>query len=404
MKSKLPGSFYPRNERWYWRVRLPGEQEPVCLAMIPKGQKKATKDRAVAEECARLILRQYRAKDDPKKAQVQKRAMCRTINDLCGIYKEWSKGYYCEKEQSKIDLSLRPLIDLHGALELEDMTPLELIEVQDAMRHSKRLCLNEINRRISIIKRMFKWASKRTLVSSTVFYGLLSVDGLKEGFCKDVVVHPEVQPADLDSVDAIMAFATQVLADMVHVHLLTGMRPDELCQMKPRMIDRQVDPWCYRPERHKNKWRGKKYKREIFLGPQAQAILARYLLRNQDEYLFKPEESERQRLSELREQRKTPLYGKQKNREPKPRKLGPCYNTDSYRKAIDRMLDKAEKANPELNRWFPYQLRHALGDQAREIGGLEAAAAALGHKDIDTSKIYARLRQEKAAEFAKKYG
>ena len=46
------------------------------------------------------------------------------------------------------------------------------------------LCRGVINARVSRIKRMFRWASKKRLVPAETYYGLMAVEGLLRGRSK----------------------------------------------------------------------------------------------------------------------------------------------------------------------------------------------------------------------------
>ncbi|GHT20720.1 hypothetical protein FACS189419_00340 [Planctomycetales bacterium] len=72
-----------------------------------------------------------------------------------------------------------------------------------------------------------------------------------------------------------LPFLPPVIADMVRLQLLTGMRPSEVCGMCPGEINKSLFPdrWLYEPAKHKNAWRGKK--RTILLGQAAREIIDR---------------------------------------------------------------------------------------------------------------------------------
>jgi len=52
LQVSLPGTAYQRGERWWWRVKLPGEDKPRARALKPEGEKAATKNRQTAAEVA----------------------------------------------------------------------------------------------------------------------------------------------------------------------------------------------------------------------------------------------------------------------------------------------------------------------------------------------------------------
>jgi len=49
----LPGSMYQKNKRWWWKVKLPGENKTRARALKAAGAKFAATSRKVAEQVAR---------------------------------------------------------------------------------------------------------------------------------------------------------------------------------------------------------------------------------------------------------------------------------------------------------------------------------------------------------------
>jgi hypothetical protein len=71
-KVTLPGSLYEKNNRWWWKVKLPGETRVRARGLKPKGARFATADRDEAEKVAREMWESaIRAE---VQAQVQARA------------------------------------------------------------------------------------------------------------------------------------------------------------------------------------------------------------------------------------------------------------------------------------------------------------------------------------------
>ena len=75
------------------------------------------------------------------------------------------------------------------------------------------------------------------------------------------------------------------------------------------------------------------------------------------------------------------------------------YTSNGYYNAVKRAAKRAG-----VEHWFPYQLRHAAGTLARQVGGLDGAQVFLGHANAQTTEIYAELDESKAAEIARKIG
>jgi integrase len=54
--------------------------------------------------------------------------------------------------------------------------------------------------------------------------------------------------------------------------------------------------------------------------------------------------------------------------------------------------------------WHPHQIRHLVGTELREKFGLDTAQAVLGHTDVATTAIYARLDESKAVAAMERVG
>jgi hypothetical protein len=178
------------------------------------------------------------------------------------------------------------------------------------------------------------------------------------------------------------------------------------------------DLWIYRPESHKTAYRG--HVREIPLGPRAQEVLRPWLRSDLDAYLFSPSDAEAQRNARRRAERKSPMTPSQakrhRTRNPK-RRPGTRYTVFSYRRAIVRGCDAAFAPPADLwqrpeelrewrraHRWSPHALRHNYGTAVRREFGLEAAKAALGHRTVTATQIYAEQDRNSVAAVARKIG
>ena len=102
-----------------------------------------------------------------------------------------------------------------------------------------------------------------------------------------------VLPVPVVDVEATLVHLPEVVADMVRVQMLTGMRSGELVIMRPCDIDRTDKVWRYTPQRHKTQHYGKT--RVVAIGPQAQGVLLKYLARDEQMFLFRPVDSESKR-------------------------------------------------------------------------------------------------------------
>ncbi|MHC4999104.1 MAG: tyrosine-type recombinase/integrase [Planctomycetota bacterium] len=412
----LPGALYQRNGRWWWRAQLPGDEKVKAQPLKPVGSRYATTDHAVAVECAREMLQQHLFKKDiPFQGEVH------TIPDLVRAYMAFAKEYYVDStgettvEVGNIAYTMKVLLDCFPALAVDEFGPLRLKTVREAMI-DKNWCRTQINRRVGVIRRMFKWAVSEQIVSPVILHGLQAVTALKRGRTR-AKESKGVKPVDEKDVYAILPHTTPVVAAMIELQLLTGMRPTEMCLLRPCDLDRSEAVWHYYPEKHKNQYRN--IERIVAIGPRGQELLTPYLLRAEDAYCFSPVEAEKQRRQKLTAQRKTPLsYGNRvgtNRKDDLKRTTGDQYDSKSYRRAVQyaiaacnkarRAKAKAAGVKPDIvPKWTPYQMRHTTATKVRKEMGYECAGATLGHTNMSATAIYAERNQGLADEAAKRFG
>lgn len=355
-----------------------------------------------------------------------------SIAELAQRYWKFSKTYYVKdgRPTSMIHTVRRALQMLrknYGHTRVADFGPLALESLQ-AQMIGQGLCRSTINAMVACIRRAFRWGVAKQIVPVTVYQALTAVSGLRQG--RTTAREPQpVQPVADETVEATLLHLPPVVADMVRFQRLTGARPGEVCQLRPRDIDRSKEVWAYRPESHKTQHHGRE--RVIFIGPKAQALLRPYLLRSADSFCFSPTEGEARRHDAMRSARKSKVQPSQRNRrktDPK-RKPRDCYVKDGYCRAvvracelafgmpkelrnIDRSLPEAEKKRLRKlasewrakHGWSPNQLRHSAATEIRRQFGLEAAQVALGHSSADVTQVYAERDWALAAAVARRIG
>ena len=234
-----------------------------------------------------------------------------TLRFLSVKYLEHCRDYYVDedgnelREVQQIRLSLKPLLDMFGHDTVSSFGPRKLKMVRERITESG-VTRGVINERISRIVRMLSWGTAEEFVPPSVVHGCRELKALQAGRCGDIPEQKRVQPVEVEQVEAVRNLLTSVLRGMVDIELLTGMRPQEVRNMTWGQID-QSDPgaWCYEPERHKTKRRGKV--RRIYIGPEGQRVLSQFLKADPDAFIFSPADSEAERLAEMRENRKSPL-------------------------------------------------------------------------------------------------
>lgn len=363
--------LYQRNN-----LRLPDDFEPGQLDI----------------QAAKLIGQQ-----SPQAVASDQSAAPILVRHITASYRDHAQTRYRENpaELARID-RLCDQIDQHdGDVQGEEYGPLRL-QRQRQRWVDEGLSRCYVNRLVNIVKRIWRYAVSQELVNASTWERLRSVEALREGETNAPETEPTA-PVDLEIVRATARHLSPVIRAMIRVQVATGMRPSEVCKMRPCDIDRTKDIWVYKLAKHKTSKRRKI--RQVPLIGDARAAVEDYLNRAPDAYLFSPAESMAWHRAVKTSKRKTPpscgnVVGSNRKQAPK-KKPGQCFDHTSYRGAIQRA---AKNANVEI--WHPYQLRHLTATMIRDALGLEHAQAALGHSSISMTELYAKLALSKAIEAA----
>jgi integrase len=281
---------------------------------------------------------------------------------------------------------VRLVRELYGHVRADEFGPLSLKAVRRKMVDA-RLCRSLVNRRVARIKRVFKWAASEQLYPAAGFQALATVAGLQPGE-QGVRESVAVGPVTDDDVAAVLPFVRPEIAAMVRVQRLTGMRPGEVCALRPCDVDATGPVWLYRPRRHKSAWRGKP--RTVAIGPQAQAVLAPFWPAAPTDHVFSPRRSIAAFHAGRTAARRTPRFPSHVKRNAEKRAAEPerrptvCYTATSYGHAVAKGADRAG-----IPRWTPNQLRHSFATEVRWRYGVEAAGAGLGHSKLSATEVYA---------------
>jgi integrase len=236
-----------------------------------------------------------------------------TVNELILAYWRFAESYYSREGKPTKELgcmreALCPLRRLYGHSAAQDFGPRSLKALRQHLI-DQGLSRGVINHRVNRVKRMVKWAVAEELVPASTLHGLQAVPGLRFGRSAARETEP-VRPIAPEAVKAVLPFVSPQVAAMIQLQELTGMRPGEVVLMRPCDIDRSGAVWIYEPHDHKTRWRG--HRRVVPLGPQAQRILALFLDRASESYIFSPAEAEawrnQQRVGKSKPERKTPIY------------------------------------------------------------------------------------------------
>ena len=328
----------------------------------------------------RRLVAEWRTDETPV-TPLESRLSDITILELISLYFKHAKNYYVKNGEptgtaDRIKVTLKLLKTHYGRTPAAEFGPKRLKALQQIMIEAgnSRSYINDSTRRLC---GMFRWAVTEELLPPSVYQALRAVPGLRRGHSEARETLP-VQPVDDDTLAKTLEFLSPDIADMVRFQRLTSCRPGEVRTIRPCEVNRSVDPWEYRPGRHKMQHFDRD--RVIFIGPQAQAILRPYLLRNENEYCFTSNQLEKI----AKRQRK---------------KIAIHYTKDAYYRRIKRACRRAG-----VPTWGPNRLRHAAATSIRHQYGLEASQVVLGHSRADVTQIYAERDMTLAARIAKEVG
>jgi integrase len=284
-RNRVPGCIFLNNGRYWWRVKLPGEEKLRARPLIPPGSGFATADPGVAEDVARDMYAravfEHGQSDVLRQPRRENRPQIRSVAGLVREYLAHARRYYVSPdgqqsgEADRIAIAMRPLIEHCPALPVERFGPLALKDYRDRMIEAD-LCRSYVNKRVNMVRRMFRWAVEEELVPPSVFHGLQAVMGLRRGRSGAREGEP-VRPIAEAWVRRTMEFMQPVVAAMVELQMLTGMRPGEVCILRPMDVDRRGKVWLYTPADHKTAHHG--HKRVVPIGPRGQEVLRPFLTR-----------------------------------------------------------------------------------------------------------------------------
>lgn len=292
-----------------------------------------------------------------------------TVAELCERYLAWAEHYYRKpdpetgermptREHLNLADAMRPVRELLGDRDPATLRAEDLCAIQDYWV-SRGIQRDQINHRISRVRRMVKWATRppHRWLDAAVLTDLQLTEPLKRHRC-DAPEPVDVTPANWDQVSDTLAVCPLDVATMIELQWWTGMRSGEVVNLRRSWLTDQTFQGkrllIYRPRQHKTSHHGKD--RTILIGPNGQGVLRPWLDRvpaDQDQ-----------------------LFSR---------------TVMSYRRAIVYHNRKHGLAH-----WTPNQLRHAFATRMRATHRLDVVQILLGHSDIKTTQIYADPDQDAA--------
>jgi integrase len=314
-----------------------------------------------------------------------------TVEQLVAAFIAHAKGYYGNSgprgEYANCRQAMKILLASHRDEAASAFGPLKLKAIQNRMAE-KEQSRSYINSTVDRIRRTFRWAASEELVPIHVYQALATVKPLGM-FRSKAKEKKELPPVPWEHIEPILPELSAVIAGMLYVQWHTGARALSVCEATPRQFVINGDDWEWHPK-HKEMHKGKVV--VLPIGPQLQPILAPFLNRGPDEYLFNPRAARRNR------------------------RYGVRYKTGTYRQAIQRAIGRVNKQREEEAKeagrtewdqipvWGPHGLRRAKGHAIRDKFGIEAVAAVLGHASIKAAELYSARSLELAKRIAREVG
>lgn len=324
-----------------------------------------------------------------------------TVADLCEAWlSEGEKVLSAKSYAHYLKLTENIIEAGMSAYLTADFGPRRVKEFRESLI-AKGLARSTINQRVSRLKKMFKWGASEEMVPPDVVSAIYCVSGLVRGQT-DAPEPRKVMPVNWTQVQKTMEHLSITVRNMILLQWDTGMRSGNLCSLKMEEIDTSDSIWVYRPESHKNSWRGKGL--AIAIGAAGQhAIELSQGKRSRLEFVFRPVDSiEWHTLN-------NPRYSSWNNRE-----LTDCFTPNTYRQSILRAQAHAagikfSKALPTKKDfencgwvfWTPHQVRHSVSTELRSKYSIEHVRAFMGHATMQATEIYSELDLESAKRIAR---
>lgn len=310
------------------------------------------------------------------------------VCSLVDRYLDYSVTRYSPGEHVSMRAAAAALLDAHGLTPILEFGPLALKDVQRAMI-DRGWTRSHVNHQVQRVRRIFRWGVAQELVDATKIAALESVFTVtaRDGAAPD---HAPIEPVDDQIVRSTLPYLLPIVAAMVRIQRVAGMRPGEICGMLVKDVDRSEGVWIFRPAHHKNAWR-KKF-RVIAIPPSVQPWLLPFLnakANDPEAHVFSPRDSMLELRARRRADRRTELQPSQAKRKPKIAKsIRNYYDTNSYRQSIHNGIEYSSRDGVQLPYWTPGQLRHTAADEATELLGMRAAQRLLGHSQLATTEFY----------------
>jgi len=348
--------------------------------------------RRMPEKAVPIILRDAADSQEPHSY---------VVADLLAAFLDYTEREYPKDQYDRFRQSAKWVLESgYGDCPVDEFSPKKLKHVRQRIVNSKRICREQVNDLKNKIVRMFRWGVEEEIVkNSNVPVALKAVENLKKGK-GGTFDHPDTKAVPDDVIKRTLPGLPLTVAVMVQIQRLTGMRPNEVFNMRVGDIDRSRGNglWYYEPGAYKTRQFVGAI--QFPLGKPEQALIAPYLVGKKPEAaVFSPRTAMEERNTEKRANRKSKLTPSQRERDKrnakKTVKIAEFYNRISYRRAVMYGIDVVNRNLPDEKKvphWTPYRIRNRVATEIEEKVGLDESQAQLGHKSANMTKRYSEAQ------------
>lgn len=293
---------------------------------------------------------------------------------LLDVYK---KAYKLTHVSPKADVNRIGLVrgiitELFPHITVNQMGVRQMVMVRDFLCskrgvgfNGKSYSVEYVNKILNTIRKAFKWGVEYELVSYEELQRVKAAPNVKRGTTQlsdrgyeNVIVSDEVFGKVLEYI------TIPIYRDILLLLRSTACRPSELLHIRGRAVNIMADEngkeiWCYYPESHKTKAKGKE--RLICLNEKEQEIIGKYKENDPDKYWFTP--------SKIRGKVDSPLES--------------VLVSKHLRAAISRAIE--EGAISQEDYFTVYSLRKTGITEMVKKFGIEVASKVAGHSNISTT-------------------
>ena len=212
---------------------------------------------------------------------------------------------------------------LYGDKHVNEFRTIDLHNLRKALIKSGRFCRKQINDYVRRVNTVFTWGVEMGQVDVNVALALTTVKILKEGH-PGTYDNPEREHVADETIFKTLPHLSPTLQAMVKLQRMTVFRGGEICKMRIGEISAKWEYWF----KHKTINKTGKKRLIVFNESEREIILPYLTGRKSDEFVFSP------RIA-MKEIGRTPS-----------KRVGVRYNKDSYANAVERAIERANKALP----------------------------------------------------------